>query len=114
MLLWFDENLPRRFAPWIAQAFSVECHAIVPLGLERTPDDEIFLLARNAGAIILSKDADFVNVIERLGVPPQVILLTSGNTDNSTLKMILRTYLPDALKMIADGEPLVKIPPSAK
>jgi predicted nuclease of predicted toxin-antitoxin system len=71
MLLWLDENLPRHLTAWIARTFSVECHAVVLLGLERQPDAALFRMAGQAGAVIVTKDSDFVEMLEQLGTPPQ-------------------------------------------
>jgi predicted nuclease of predicted toxin-antitoxin system len=38
---------------------------------------------------VMTKDSDFVDLVERLGSPPQVIWLTYGNTSNARLRHIL-------------------------
>ena len=65
--------------------------------------------ARQASAIMLTKDADFVELVERLGPPPQVIWLTCGNTSNAALRTILQSALPKALELLRQGERLVEI-----
>ena len=57
----------------------------------------------------MTKDSDFVDLVERLGSPPQIIWLTFGNTSNAQLKGILNTTLPRALEILATGESLVEI-----
>jgi predicted nuclease of predicted toxin-antitoxin system len=37
----------------------------------------------------MTKDSDFVDLVERLGPPPQIIWLTCGNTSNLRLREIL-------------------------
>jgi predicted nuclease of predicted toxin-antitoxin system len=46
--------------------------------------------------IMLTKDADFPEMVERLGPPAQVIWLTCGNTSNSALRVLLANALPRA------------------
>ena len=57
----------------------------------------------------MTKDRDFVDLIERLGPPPQVIWITCGNTSNAVLQRILSVALPKALALLESGEPLVEI-----
>ena len=47
------------------------------LGLREAKDPEIFAAARLAEAIVLTKDADFVELVERLGPPPRLLWITS-------------------------------------
>ena len=50
------------------------------LGLRDAEDEEIFQAAKAAGAVVLTKDADFRHLLDRFGPPPQVLWLTRGNT----------------------------------
>ncbi len=72
-------------------------------------DGDIYEAARVAGAVIMSKDSDFSQLLERLGPPPQVVWITCGNTSNVRLREVLQTALPTALKLLEQGEPLVEI-----
>jgi predicted nuclease of predicted toxin-antitoxin system len=58
---------------------------------------------------VLTKDEDFAEMVLRLGPPPQVIWLTSGNTSNAALRVTLKSTLPKALELLSKGEPLVEI-----
>ena len=57
----------------------------------------------------MTKDRDFVDLVEQYGSPPQVIWLTCGNTSNARLKEILTATLLDALELLRSGERLVEI-----
>ena len=57
----------------------------------------------------MTKDSDFVLLLERFGPPPQVIWLTCGNTSNARLKAILIDTLPGAIELLKSGEELVEI-----
>ncbi|WP_331001431.1 DUF5615 family PIN-like protein [Nostoc sp. WHI] len=50
-----------------------------------------------------------LDLVDRLGTPPQVIWLTCGNTSNARLKEILNSTLPEALELLRSGEALVEI-----
>jgi predicted nuclease of predicted toxin-antitoxin system len=72
-------------------------------------DPLIFEAARRANAIVLTKDADFSLLLERLGPPPQVLWIRCGNTSKAHVQRILIATLPNALRLLSAGEPLVEI-----
>jgi predicted nuclease of predicted toxin-antitoxin system len=72
-------------------------------------DTVIYAAARKTGIVMVTKDSDFVDLLQRIGPPPQVLWLRSGNTSNARLKQILVQALPDVLPMLESGEPLVEI-----
>lgn len=86
--------------------------AAVPLrdlGLRDSEDYEIFEAARAAGTIILTKDSDFVQLLEKHGSPPKILWLTCGNTSEAALQRLLSQHLITALELLAGGEELVEI-----
>ena len=109
MTIWVDAQLSPRLARWNADNFQVEAMPLRDLGLRDAEDEEIFAAARIAGAIILTKDSDFVHLLERNGSPPRVLWLTCGNTSEAALQQILSRNLSTALSFLADGENLVEI-----
>lgn len=46
------------------------------LGLHEASDQQIFEAARAADAIVMTKDLDFVEMVERFGPPPRILWLT--------------------------------------
>ena len=109
MKLWLDAHLSPVLAPWIAENFGIECRAIRDVGLRDAEDIDIFQAARNAKVVIMSKDSDFPELIERLGSPPQVLWLTCGNTSNQHLKDIFQKCLQTAIDLLNQGELIVEI-----
>jgi predicted nuclease of predicted toxin-antitoxin system len=57
----------------------------------------------------MSKDNDFIQLIEQLGTPPKLIWVTCGNTSNSRMREILSTALPKAIDLLQSGENIVEI-----
>ena len=57
----------------------------------------------------MTKDSDFLSLIEGLGSPPRVLWITCGNTSNARLRRVLREVLPTALGLLEQGESLVEI-----
>jgi predicted nuclease of predicted toxin-antitoxin system len=109
MTLWIDAQLSPALAHWIETTYGVAAIAIRDLGLRGATDIEIFQAARAAEAVVMTKDSDFVELLDRLGPPPQVLWITCGNTSNARLRIILSTAFAVAQSLIDQGEPLVEI-----
>ena len=88
----------------------IDAVAVRDLGLRSAEDPNIFARAReHGGVVVMSKDSDFVDLVTRLGPPPQIVWLTCGNTSNAFLRGILRDTWPHIAALLAAGEPLVEI-----
>jgi predicted nuclease of predicted toxin-antitoxin system len=109
MIIWLDAQLSPAIASWISHEFSVSAIAVRDLGMRDAKDQEIFSAAREANAVVMTKDVDFVHLVERSGTPPQVILLACGNTSNSQLRQILKRSFNRTMEWILKGEPVVEI-----
>jgi predicted nuclease of predicted toxin-antitoxin system len=109
MTIWIDAQLSPAIAKWITESFSIQAVALRDLGLRDATDRQIFAAAQQAGAVVMTKDSDFVELVNRYGAPPQVIWLTCGNTSNARLKQILTTALPQAIALLDTGESLIEI-----
>ncbi len=109
MTIWLDNHLSPMLARWIEEQFAEPCVQIRELGMASAPDPVIFSAARAAGASLMTKDRDFAELVSRLGQPPNIVLLSCGNTSTAYLQSILRDRLSEALKLIRAGEPLVEI-----
>ena len=109
MIIWVDAHLSPSIATWITATFGVTALALRDLGLREAEDLEIFEAAKAQNVVMMTKDSDFVDLIDRLGSPPQIIWLTYGNTSNARLREILTKTLPTALELLRAGEQLVEI-----
>ena len=109
MILWIDAQLSPHLAPWLTEHFEVEAFSARWLGLRDAKDYEIFAKAREANAVVMTKDDDFVALLEREGPPPQVLWITAGNTSNEHLRSLFAKTLKDALELLRQGETLVEI-----
>jgi predicted nuclease of predicted toxin-antitoxin system len=108
--IWIDAQLSPALAARINRASTGLATKSVPtLGLCDATDAEIFFAARSAGAVIMSKDSDFLNLLDAYGPPPQVIWITCGNTSNAKMRAVLQASLTPAITLLQNREPLVEI-----
>jgi predicted nuclease of predicted toxin-antitoxin system len=82
--LWLDAQLSPALCSWLAETFDVD-------------------------AAHVTKDRDFIDLVERLGPPPKIVWITVGNTSNTNLKRILTATLRDVLALLEQGEVLVEV-----
>ena len=109
MKVWLDAQISPALAGWISEQFGLEVTAVRELGLREALDQEVFLAARQAGAVVMTKDSDFGELIDRLGTPPQVIWLRCGNTSNERMKRLLSQTLARVLESLESGESIIEI-----
>ena len=97
-------------ANWITEQFTpIQALPVRELGLRNADDREIFAQARSAGAVVMTKDRDFLHLLFEQGPPPQVIWLRVGNSSNQALQAVLLRTLEQALASLRDGEPWVEV-----
>lgn len=108
-MIWLDAHFSPRVASWIRETLGHDAVALRDLGLRDAEDEEIFLRAKQAGVTLLTKDKDFVDLVNRLGPPPSVIWLRCGNTSEDRLKQILTDHIDEALGFLAAGDAIVEI-----
>lgn len=109
MKVWLDANLPPSAAQVLHRRHQIEVSHVWHLGFLEAADEIIFRECARAGSALLTKDRDFVNLLNRLGPPPPIIWLRCGNCSNRALYDLLAARLPQALDQIERGKALVEI-----
>ncbi|MFU8789154.1 MAG: DUF5615 family PIN-like protein [Methylobacter sp.] len=109
VIFWIDAQLPPQLASWLSQTFGVEAYALCDLHLRDAEDEQIFQKARYQGIVVISKDSDFVEMVLRLGAPPQLLWVTCGNVTNRRLQKLLLQLFPRAQELPLSGEAIVEI-----
>jgi predicted nuclease of predicted toxin-antitoxin system len=94
VIVWLDAQLSPAMAVWLRMRFELDAYAVRDVGLRDAEDPDIFAAARAAGVVVMTKDSDFVDLLQRHGPPPQIIWLRSGNTSNARLKVLLTASHP--------------------
>lgn len=109
MTIWVDAQISPKIAEWIEQNFSIQAIHVRDLGLREAEDPEIFFAARGNSAVVMTKDSDFLTLLDRFGAPPQAIWITCGNTSNARLREILQNTLSQAVALLETGEQFIEI-----
>lgn len=109
MNIWIDAQLPPMLASWLSEQFNVDAFSLKDLSLRDAQDLEIFEAARAEHAVIMTKDSDFIDLVCRLGTPPQIIWVTCGNVTNRYLRQLLEKTFTDALEELRQGVNIVEI-----
>ncbi len=110
MKIWVDAQLSPAIAAWLNRTFEdITAASLHSLDLRDAIDYDIFTKARLENAIIMSKDDDFIQLIEKYGSPPKLLWITCGNTSNARLKEVLSLTLKKALTLLEKGENIVEI-----
>jgi predicted nuclease of predicted toxin-antitoxin system len=108
-VVWIDAQLPPALAHWIDAEYGLSAVHVQDLGLLRAGDAEIFERARAQGAVVVTKDIDFVHLLQRQGPPPQVVWITAGNLTKARLRELVTAHWANTLDLLDRGEPLVEI-----
>lgn len=109
MIIWIDAQLSPLLVPWINETFCIEAKAVREIGLHHASDREIYACARKENVVMMTKDSDFLILLDELGPPPQVLWITCGNTSNKFLKDVLQETLLQAINLLKQGEAIVEI-----
>ena len=101
MKLLLDHNLSPRLVEKLADVFPESSHVAL-LGLERALDTEVWNTALEQSYIIVSKDADFNELLTAKGFPPKVIWLRLGNCTTTEAEEALRKYRTEIISFDQD------------
>lgn len=109
MTFWLDAQPSPRLARWLTATFGVAACPVRDLGLREAADHAIYQAAAIAGATVITKDSDFVDLQIQLGPPPPILWLTCGNTSEVRLHEIFLANFPVARRLLEPGDALVEI-----
>lgn len=107
--VWVDAQLPPALARWLRDLGESQAIHVAELGLLQAEDPDIFAEGRQANAVVLTKDSDFVQLLELRGPPPRVVWVTCGNCANPVLKDLFVRNWSRAKELLEAGETLVEI-----
>ncbi len=109
-VVWVDAQMPPALARWLRQAHGIDAWHVDEVEQLEADDPAIFAAARTGrAAVVVTKDDDFVALVERQGPPPQVVWVTCGNVRNAVLRTLVLGAWPRVAELLVAGEPLVEI-----
>jgi predicted nuclease of predicted toxin-antitoxin system len=91
MKLLFDEHLSYKLVYRLEDVFPNSKH-VNDIGLNKSDDFVIWNYARNHNFIIVTKDADFIDLADLYGAPPFLIWIRSGNVKAIDIENLIRKH----------------------
>jgi predicted nuclease of predicted toxin-antitoxin system len=88
-----DAQLPRILAVRLSERGYAAQHTLDLAGGNRTPDGCVADMADAQGAVVISKDLDFLNSHLLIGSPAKLLLVTTGNISNRRLLALFEVHL---------------------
>jgi predicted nuclease of predicted toxin-antitoxin system len=92
MKLLLDNNLSPKLVRKLADSFPNSSH-VSQLGLEAASDLEVWNVARREGYCLVTKDADFNELLIAKGFPPKVIWIRLGNCTTNEILGLLEKHI---------------------
>ncbi|HEX9458120.1 MAG TPA: DUF5615 family PIN-like protein [Thermoanaerobaculia bacterium] len=103
MKLLFDQNVSPSLVGHLSDAFPGSAH-VFQLDLGDASDLEIWQHARGNGFLLVSKDADFVEMSTLRGFPPKVLWLRIGNCVTRDITELIRSNHAAITELTNDPE----------
>jgi|SRR3569833_123796 len=99
--IWLDAQISPIIAKWMTDYTGLNVKSAYKLQHNTLTDTQIYNNAKAAGNVILiSKDADFPELISRLGSPPKLIVIHKGNCDNQQLWEFIRPSIMKSVRLL--------------
>lgn len=101
MKLLFDHNLSWRLVTDLADIYPNSAH-VYKINLFEVDDRTVWQYAREQDYIIVTKDADFNDLMQLYGYPPKIIWIRKGNCSTKQIEVTLREDLSAVQRLIED------------
>lgn len=107
MRLIVDQQLPPKLAAWFRDQ-GIDAAHVRELGLTSAPDAAIWAEAARDDAVILSRDEDFVTLLQDRG-GARLVWIRIGNCTNPALLETIESSWLAIEQQLSDGERLVEL-----
>ncbi len=108
MLFLVDAQLPPALARWLT-AHGHPSEHVMDLGLARASDHRIWSHALEVGAVVISKDEDFIFMRSVATTRPPIVWIRRGNTSRQQLLAWFAPLFADILAGLENGEDLIEV-----
>ena len=98
--LLFDHNLSPKLLHQLADLYPGSGHVFL-IGLDTADDRTVWEYARRHDYIIVTRDADYSELLLLYGFPPKIIWIRRGNCYTSTIEALLRDNF-EAIETMSD------------
>ncbi len=92
MKLLFDQNISPKIVRQLESDFP-DSKQVRHVGLENASDVMIFDYAKSHGYVVVTFDADFVDLNVVRGIPPKIIWLKTGNLTTKSISELLKNNI---------------------
>lgn len=107
MRLLLDQNLSPRLGRSLTASTGWAVSGVRELGLEDATDHAIWSFARAEGWVIVTNDADFVDLAILRGAPPKIVLLRYGNATTTEHSAAILGHRERLLAFVSDEDTVV-------
>ena len=97
-----DAHLPRRLCHILAHYGYLATHTLDLPAKNRTNDHDIMQYADDNDAIVITKDADFVDAFYLQHTPKKLWLISTGNISNNELEQLIRVNITYVVEFFVD------------
>ncbi len=84
-----DAQLPRSLALLLTKLGHDAIHTLDLQERNKTTDAQILNIVMNDDRIVITKDVDFVDSFHLKGTPKKLLLISTGNISNASLRMLI-------------------------
>ena len=98
-----DNNLSPKLRRHLLPVFPGTVH-VEQVGLENSPDPDVWKYAQVQGLAILTKDSDFSQLVQFYGHPPKVVWLRCGNVTTAQALALIQTNELDIRLFLQDAK----------
>ncbi len=108
MKFLIDANLPAQLAREFTDA-GHECTHVEDLLPRYSPDTSIARIANDSGAVIVSRDADFVEFSRNGTLNVPLIWVRLGNLRRAAIASAIRARMPAMVRSLEAGERIIEL-----
>lgn len=103
MRFLIDAQLPRLLAVRLTELGHPASHTLDLAAGNRTLDQDIALVADHQGAIVITKDVDFLDSHLLAGSPSRLLLVSTGNISNRQLLDLFEAHIDRIVASLAQA-----------
>jgi predicted nuclease of predicted toxin-antitoxin system len=103
-----DAQLPLALAERLS-ALGYPSEHVDAIGLSGSTDVEICDYAVTCGAVLMTKDGDFAQLVRQELFPGQIVWIRLGNTRNRILWESLMQVLPEIISGLEGGDRIIEV-----